>query len=88
MSGWGGRKVEMPPASFSVREAVVGVPGHTWKPSCECVSTVCTPSPWPTCMTCAYRHRETVQHTACSAAPLDCFISVLLTVLSNPSETA
>lgn len=70
--GWG---TPPPLPSFSVMLSWSGVPRHTWKLSHECVSTVCTHKcPWHTCMSCAYKHGETAQHTACFPTPLDCFI--------------
>lgn len=79
-------KFRRPP--FFLCHAMSGVPRHTWKPSHEHISTVCSQPPWHTCMSCAYRYRETVLHTACFPIPLDYSLPALLTVLSEPSDKA
>lgn len=83
MAGEGGRKVESPPPFFFLchTKLVRAAGAHMETQSHVCSDCVHTQSPWHTCMSCAYRRRETVQHTACS--PLDCFIPALLTVLSK-----
>lgn len=85
--GWreGGRKVEAPPLSFSVMLSQSGVPGHTWKLSHECVSTVCTHSVPVTHVCPVHTNTRKRYNTPHAFLPL---LTALLTVLSNPSDKA
>lgn len=84
--GWGA-------GGFSVMTTCSGVMRHTWKLSHECVSTVCVESiPGTTCMSCAYKHGETVTHCMLSSSQLSClsektarWLSLCLCLSSHPS---
>lgn len=58
---------------FSVMLSCSGVMRHTWKLGHQRVSTVCVRStPGTTCMSCAYKHGETVTHCMLSSSRLSC----------------
>lgn len=70
-----------------------GVMRHTWKLGHQRVSTVCVRStPGTTCMSCAYKHGETVTHCMLSFSRLSCLpgktarcLSLCLCLSSHPS---
>lgn len=70
-----------------------GVKKHTWKLGHQRVSTVCVQStPGITCMSCAYKHGETVTHCMLSLSRLSCLpgktarcLSLCLRLSSHPS---
>lgn len=89
----GGGRGEMLREGFSVMLSCSGVKRHTWKLGHQRVSTVCVQStPGITCMSCAYKHGETVTHCMLSLSRLSCLpgktarcLSLCLRLSSHPS---